>query len=227
MCCERLKELCFTNCDFRPERGSSLILESCGSLEKVCLDKFTGLYDSDIISLSNKSRSLKSISLEQSWVSALTDASLKALGSNCPFLENVELDFVGFTSWSPSLITIEGILALINGCPIRVLVLKYARFLNDSAMETLSLAYPCLETLEIERPHIVTDLGIGFVVNFPRLVNLKITWCCSITNDGLKLLIGSETLHHLMIKNCPRISEQGVQGAARHVCYEQVLPRRC
>ncbi|KAJ3695501.1 hypothetical protein LUZ60_000878 [Juncus effusus] len=200
ICCERLEEVNLCCCALGPESGLSLILGSCSSLEKVRFYTCTGLDDSDIISLSKKSRGLKSISLMMS--SPLTDVSLKALGSNCPSLENVELAF-----WYPeSSITIEGILALVNGCSIRVLVLRHARFLNDSAMQALSLASPCLETLEIEKARQITNLG--FLINFPRLVNLKINGCHRITDDELEPLIKTKKLHHLMIKNCPRISHK-------------------
>ncbi|KAJ3695528.1 hypothetical protein LUZ60_000905 [Juncus effusus] len=200
ICCESLEEISLFECALRPESGLSLILGSCSSLEKVRFYTCAGLDDSDIISLSTKSRGLKSISLMIS--SPLTDVSLKALGSNCPSLENVELAFW----YLESLITIEGILALVNGYSIRVLVLRHARFLNDSAMQALSLAAPCLETLEIEKARQITNLR--FLINFPRLVDLKINGCHRITDDELEPLIKTKKLHHLMIKNCPRISHK-------------------
>ncbi|KAJ3676158.1 hypothetical protein LUZ60_003570 [Juncus effusus] len=196
ICCDKLKELSLVECGLRPESVSSLILQSCSSLEMVCLDRCDDLYDSGLISLSEKSRGLKNISLKSFSVTYLTETSFKALSRNCPSLENVEFavpSVRSFPEWAPS-ITIDAILALTNSCLIRALVLKNVDFLSGSAMDALSLASPRLETLEIKRARRLTDLGIRFVNNFPRLVNLLIIRRHRITDDGLKPLIETKKL---------------------------------
>ncbi|KAJ4792573.1 F-box/LRR-repeat protein 14 [Rhynchospora pubera] len=225
--CEILKEVSLVNCVIEPERGLSFLLSSCASLEKLTLDTCTGLRDSDFITLSQNSHGLRSISLRlfsqsSSYQATLTDASFRALSINCPTLEEVELAFCDSEFPAASSITIEGILAVINSCSVRVLVLKSACFFNDVAMEALSSA-SFLECLEIERCQEVTDFGIGFVSKFPCLANLTICKCLGVTDDGLKLLVESKMLDSLVVKDCPRISDQGVQGVARRVAYSQDL----
>lgn len=225
--CERLKEVSLVNCVMKPGRGLSFLLGSCASLEKLNLDTCTGLHDDDIITLSRTSRGLRSISLRlfslsSNHQSTLTDASFIALGTNCPLLEEVELAFCDSQFPTVSSITIEGILAMINSCSIRVLVLKSASFLNDTAMEALSSA-PFLERLELERCQEVTDLGIQFVLRFPSLAELTICRCLGVTDDGLKPFVESKLLDSLVVKDCPRISDQGVRRAARRIAYSQDL----
>ena len=137
-------------------------------------------------------------------------------------LEEVELAYYDSQFSTVPSITIDGILAVINSCSIRVLVLKSASFFNDAAMEALSSA-PFLESLEIERCQKVTDLGIGIVLRLKCLANLTICRCLGVTDHGLKPFVDSKLLDSLVVKDCPHISEQGVHGTARRIAYSRDL----
>jgi F-box and leucine-rich repeat protein 2/20 len=223
MRCERLKEVSLVNCVMKPERGLSFLLGGCASLEKLNLDACTGLHDDDIITLSQMSHGLRSISIclfshSSNYQSNLTDVSFIALGTNCLMLEEVELAFDHSLFPTVFSITVKGILAVINSCSIRVLVLRGAPFLNDVAMKDLSSA-PFLECLEIDRCQNVSNVGIGCVLRFPCLSSLTISRCLGVTDDGLKPFVESKLLDSLVVQDCPGISDQGVQGAARRIAY--------
>ncbi|KAJ3695531.1 hypothetical protein LUZ60_000908 [Juncus effusus] len=191
------------------DQGLFILSINCPSLTNLILCHCSFLTDSGLSHLTS-CKKLVDLSIVDCRV--IKEHSLIVLGKCLRRLKRLELN-LGPLGWHPK----KPLVA-----ESRAMVLKDARFLNDSAMKTLSLASPCLETLELERAHKVTNLGIGHVIKFPRLVNLKITECDQITDDGLKPLVETKKFVYLMIKNCPCISDQGAQQAAKHVCYEHV-----
>ncbi|KAK1268656.1 F-box/LRR-repeat protein 14 [Acorus gramineus] len=226
--CESLKELSLVNCIMGPGRGLSCMLGICEALEKVYLEKCDGVGDSDMVALASKSKRLKSLSLRLSpdflTLSndpyGLTDDSLKAVACGCPKLEEFRLaysygDFPFF-----SYLTLDGLLSLIQRCPIRVLALECVYFFNDFGMEALCSAN-LLSTLELVQCQEISDEGIQFISRYPLLTALKLSKCLGVTDLGLKPLVGSKKLEVLMVEDCPQISEEGVQGIARSVSYKQ------
>ncbi|KAG1363250.1 F-box/LRR-repeat protein 14 [Cocos nucifera] len=232
ICCEEMKEISLINCIMTPSRGLSYLLGKCQALEKLLLDMCIGLKDSDMMALSQQSSNLRSISLRlpsqflapvlANTPLRLTNDSLKALARGCPMLEVVELSFSDVEFPSLSCFSQDGILMLIQSCPIRVLTLNSTCFFNNSGMEALCSAQ-LLQTLELVKCQEVSDKGILLVIHFPCLTNLKLRRCLGVTNDGLKPLVGSQKLESLTVEDCPQISEEGVQGAARSVSYKQDL----
>ena len=89
-------------------------------------------------------------------------------------LQVVDLSFTPCSPDWPSEIgfTQQGFLALIQSCPIRVLVLNTANFFDDEGMKALSSS-PHLETLELILCHAVTDAGMRFIAHTPCLSNLN------------------------------------------------------
>lgn len=232
ICCEEMKEISLTNCVMTPSRGLSCLLGKCQALEKLLLDMCIGVKDSDMIALSQQSSNLRSISLRLpsqflapvlvNTPLRLTNESLKALARGCSMLEVVELSFSDAEFPSFSCFSQDGVLMLIQSCPVRVLTLNSACFFNDSGMEALCSAN-FLQTLELVKCQEVSDEGILLVIRFPFLTNLKLHRCLGVTDNGLKPLVGSQKLESLTVEDCPQISEEGVRGAAKSVSYKQDL----
>ncbi|KAH7688465.1 F-box and leucine-rich repeat protein 2/20 [Dioscorea alata] len=230
--CDELKELSLMNCIIASGRGLSFVLGKCKSLEKLHLDMCIGVKDADMAALSRCSENLKCLSLHLpsqflapvlvNSPSQMTDDSLRALAQGCSMLEEVELCFSDGEFPSISCFTQNGILTLIESCPIRVLVLNSCCFFNDVGLAALCTAH-FLEHLELVKCQEITDDGIMLVMSFPYLNTLKLSKCLGVTDDGLKPLVGSGKLGTLIVEDCPQISEHGVQGTARSVSYKQDL----
>uniref|UniRef100_A0A5B7B8G1 Putative F-box family protein n=1 Tax=Davidia involucrata TaxID=16924 RepID=A0A5B7B8G1_DAVIN len=230
--CESMLELCLVNCIISPGRGLACILGKCKNLEKIHLDICVGLRDCDIICLAQKSSNLRSISLRVPSDFSLpvlvnnplrlTDESLKAVAQNCSRLESVSLSFSDGEFPSFSLFTLNGILTLIQMCPIRELALDHVYSFNDVGMKALCSAQ-YLQTLELVKCQEISDEGLQLVGQFPQLCVLRLSKCLGVTDDGLKPLVGSYKLELLAVDDCPQISERGVRGAAKSVTFKQDL----
>uniref|UniRef100_M8BAV3 F-box domain-containing protein n=1 Tax=Aegilops tauschii TaxID=37682 RepID=M8BAV3_AEGTA len=184
--CESLKDLRLAHIKTWPEIGLRVVLGKCKALENLWLEYVYALNDNDMIALFRSCSNLKSISLGlnlQRYCSedgycetrtSFTDNSIYALALNCPMLQIVDLKFTGCSRDWPSEIgfTQKGFLALIQSCPIRVLVLNTANFFADEGMKALSSS-PHLETLELILCHAVTDAGMRFIAHTPCLSNLN------------------------------------------------------
>lgn len=230
--CENMVELSLSNCIISPGRGLACVLGKCKNLEKIHLDMCFGLRDSDMINLAQSSSKLRSISLRvpsdfslpllMNKPLSLTDDSLKALAHNCTMLESVRLSFSDGEFPSFSSFTQDGILTLIHKCPVKELALDHVCSFNDAGMEALCSA-EYLEILELVGCQEISDEGLQLVSQFSQLCILELKKCLGLTNDGLKPLVGSYKLDRLVVEDCPRISERGVQGAARSVSFRQDL----
>ncbi|KAK6934813.1 Leucine-rich repeat [Dillenia turbinata] len=230
--CENLQELSLVNCIISPGRGLSCLFGKCKNLEKIHLDMCVGVRDCDIVTLAQKSQKLSSISLRvPSDLSLpllmnnplrLTDDCLKAVAKNCSMLETVRISFSDGEFPSFSSFTLNGILSLVQMCPIRELSLDHAYSFNDVGMEALCSAQ-YLKILELVRCQEITDEGLQLVSQFPKLCILRLSKCLGITDEGLKPLVGSYKLKLLVVEDCPQISGRGVIGAAKSVSFKQDL----
>ncbi|CDO98199.1 unnamed protein product [Coffea canephora] len=230
--CSSMLELSLVNCIISPGRGLACVLGKCSNLEKIHLDMCVGLRDADIVCLAHKSKNLRCISLRvpsdfslpllMNNPLRLTDESLKALAENCSQLDSVRLSFSDGEFPSLSSFTLDGILALIQMCPIRELALDHVYSVNDFGMEALRSAKH-LEILELVGCQEVTDEGLQLVGQFLQLRVLRLSKCLGVTDDGLKPLVGACKLEMLVVEDCPQISERGVQGAAKSVNFRQDL----
>ncbi|XBH61150.1 hypothetical protein VPH35_115649 [Triticum aestivum] len=231
-CCESLKNLRLAHIKTWPEIGLRVLLGKCKALENLWLEYVRALNDYDMIALSRSCSNLKSISL---WLNlqrhcsedgycetrtSFTDNSLYALALNCPMLQIVDLRFTGCSRDWPSEIgfTQEGFLALIQSCPICVLVLNTANFFDDKGMKALSSS-PHLETLELILCHWVTDTGMRFIAHTPCLSNLTLRACHKVTAVGVAELGHAHKLESLVIEHCGRVSLQAAQGVTKSVHY--------
>ncbi|GAA0175991.1 hypothetical protein LIER_29065 [Lithospermum erythrorhizon] len=230
--CDSMLELSLVNCIISPGRGLACILAKCKNLEKIHLDMCVGVRDCDIIGLAHQSRNLKSISLRvPSDYSVplltnnplrLTDVSLKAVSESCSQLESVRLSFSDGEFPSFSSFTLNGILSLLQMCPIRELALDHVYSFDDIGMGSLCSAQH-LEVLELVRCQEITDDGLQLVCQFPKLRVLRLIKCLGVTDYGLAPLSESYKLEILTVDGCPQISERGVQGAAEFVSFKNDL----
>ncbi|KAH7547450.1 F-box/LRR-repeat protein 14 [Ziziphus jujuba] len=230
--CDNMQELSLVNCMICPGRGLACVMGKCKNLEKIHLDMCVGVRDFDIIGLAQKSRNLRNISLRVPSDFSLplllnnplrlTDESLKALAQNCSMLESVRISYSDGEFPSFSSFTLDGILILIQNCPVRELAFDQVYSFNDVGMQALCSAQ-YLETLELVRCQEISDEGLQLVGQFPRLRILRLIKCLGVTNDGLKPLVGSYKLEKLAVEDCPQISERGVVGTARSVSFRQDL----
>ncbi|KAB2018936.1 hypothetical protein ES319_D08G264400v1 [Gossypium barbadense] len=230
--CENMQELSLVNCIISPGRGLACVLGKCRNLEKIHLDMCVGVRDSDIVSLAQKSSNLRSISLRvpsdfslpllMNNPLRLTDESLKAIAQNCLMLETLRISFSDGEFPSFSSFTLNGILSVIQNCPVRELALDHVYSFTDVGMEALCMAQH-LETLELMRCQEISDEGLQLVSQFPRLHVLRLSKCLGITNGGFRTLIGSYKLELLAVEDCPQISERAICGAARSISFRQDL----
>lgn len=155
----------------------------------------------------------------------LTDDSLNALALRSHMLEAVELMFYGCAPDWPSEIafTQDGLVTLLQSCPICHLVLRGANFFDDEGMEALSSAQ-FLETLELMQCVAVTDVGMRFLAQSPCLKNLTLQMCYEVTDDGVCEVARARDLESLTVESCSQISLEALQGAAKSVHYKVDCP---
>ncbi|KAL6602711.1 hypothetical protein ACP70R_043072 [Stipagrostis hirtigluma subsp. patula] len=185
-----------------------------------------------MITLAHSCSNLRSISL---WLTpqfnegrvfrtSLTDDSLKALALRCPMLQSVELIFWGCESTWPEIgFTQEGLVMLLQSCPIRDLVLSGANIFDDVGMKALSSAQ-FLETLELMDCIWITDAGMCLLACCPRLINLTLRQCDGFTDAGVTKVAHARNLESLIVEGCSRVSQEAVQGLAKSVRYEDDYP---
>ncbi|KAM3244717.1 hypothetical protein ACQJBY_056187 [Aegilops geniculata] len=217
LCCDNLKDLRLAHIITEPEIGLRFLLGKCKALETLYLEYVIGLKENEMIALFQRCSNLKTISLKlmPEFGTPLTDVSLKALALSCPMLQVVELTFsfcdpvwpteIGFTQ--------EGIVMLIQSCPIHALLLNGANILYDEGMKCLSSSQ-FLEKLELADCRSITDARMNFIIHAPCLSK-----CKKVTDDGMAVLARSQKLESLTIIGCCGISQEGVQGAAKSVRY--------
>uniref|UniRef100_A0ACD5Z514 Uncharacterized protein n=2 Tax=Avena sativa TaxID=4498 RepID=A0ACD5Z514_AVESA len=231
ICCENLKDLRLAHIITDLEIGLRSLLGKCKSLETLCLEYVFGLDENEMIALFQSCSNLKSISLRlmplhcysehgRDYRTPLTDDSLKALALSCPMLQVVELTFTFCSSDYPTEVgfTQNGIVTLLQSCPIRALVLNGASIFHDWGMKELS-SCQFLETLELVDCMSITDAGMDFIIEAPRLSNLTLRKCQNVTDNGMAALACSGKLESLTVVGCRQISQEGVQGAAKSVQY--------
>ncbi|MCO5586223.1 hypothetical protein L7F22_040162 [Adiantum nelumboides] len=227
--CEMLEELKLINCLISPNRGLGCILPKCKYLIRLHLDMCMGLRDRDLICLAKNTTGLKYLSLRcpsdfslavpANYSPQLTDESLKAIAKYCTILEDVSISFAdGCYPFVPCF-SLEGILALIEGCTmLKSLILDRVYAFNDYGMEALCVAR-ALEKLELIQCPEVSDDGMQLIRHLPSLKHLRISKCLGISDEGLAAFTGSYKLESLKIEDCPKISEKGAQGLAKVVYF--------
>ncbi|KAJ1262994.1 hypothetical protein BS78_09G150200 [Paspalum vaginatum] len=232
ICCDCLKDLTLVRITTVAEIGLCSLLSKCKALENLCLNYVFGLHDNDMITLAHNSRNLRSISLLlmpqhcEGYVyrTSLTDDSLKALSLWCPTLQSVELSFCGCEPDYPEIgFSQEGLVKLIQSCPIRDLTLREANIFDDEGMRALSDAQ-FLESLRLVDCIAITDTGMRLLARSRCLMNLTLEWCDGLTDDGLAEYARERKLESLTIEKCSKISLKAVQGAAKTVHYTNDCP---
>uniref|UniRef100_A0A0D9VM80 F-box domain-containing protein n=1 Tax=Leersia perrieri TaxID=77586 RepID=A0A0D9VM80_9ORYZ len=228
VCCDNMKELRLAHIVTKPEIGLRFLLGKCRTLEKLWLEYVIGLTDNDVIPLFRNCSNLRSVSLRLIplfcdfiyFRTALTDDSLKALALYCPMLEVLELTFTFISREYPSEIGFsqEGIVNLVQSCPIRVLMLNGDNAFDNEGMMGLSSS-KYLETLELVDCADIGDLGMCFIARIPSLRNLILRECECVTDNGVAELVHAQKLECLTVIGCHRVSLKAVQGAARSVYY--------
>ncbi|KAL6144897.1 hypothetical protein ACLB2K_055587 [Fragaria x ananassa] len=228
-----LKRLQFeVDANYSPGRGLACVMRKCKKLEKIHLDMCVGVRDCDIIGLAQNSSNLRSIYLRvpsdfslpllMNNPLRLTDECLNALSSNCSKLESIRISYSDGEFPSFSSFTLQGIITLIQKCPVRELAFDQVYSFNDAGMEALCFAQH-LETLELVRCQEISDEGLQLAVQFPRLSVLRLVKCLGVSDEGFRPLVGSYKLETLAVEGCPQVSERGVFGAARSVSFRQDL----
>ncbi|WVZ77730.1 LOW QUALITY PROTEIN: hypothetical protein U9M48_025557 [Paspalum notatum var. saurae] len=231
-CCDGLKDLTLARITTSAEIGLGCLLSKCKALENLCLYYVLGVHDNDMITLAQNSRSLRSISLMltpeecESYVyrTSLTDESLKALSLYCPMLQSVELTFFGCEpDWPEIGFTQDGLVTLIQSCPVRDLTLSGANIFDDKGMKALSDAQ-FLESLRLVNCIAITDAGMRLLARSRCLINLTLELCNGLTDDGVAEFVRARKLESLTIEKCSHISQNAVQGAAKTVRYTDDCP---
>ncbi|XP_020179155.1 F-box/LRR-repeat protein 14 [Aegilops tauschii subsp. strangulata] len=228
ICCDSLKDLRLAHIITEPETGLRFLLGKCKALETLYLEYVIGLKENETIALFQRCSNLKTISLrfmplrceDYEFRTPLTDVSLKALALSCPMLQVVELTFTFCEPMYPTEIgfTQEGIVSLVQSCPVRTLLLNGASILYDEGLKCLSSSQ-FLEKLELVDCRSITDAGMSFIILAPCFSNLTLRKCKKVTDNGMAELARSQKLESLTVIGCCQISQEGVQGAAKSVHY--------
>ncbi|GJM99144.1 hypothetical protein PR202_ga16221 [Eleusine coracana subsp. coracana] len=231
-CCETLKDLTLVRLTTVPEIGLHCLLSKCVALEKLCLSCITGIKDNDMVTLAHNCSNLRSISLllrpeyceGYAYRTALTDDTLKALALRCPMLQSVELAFFGcLPEWPEIGFTQDGLITLIQSCPIHELVLRRANIFDDEGMKALSCAQ-FLESLKLVQIIAITNAGMRHLACSPSLMNLTLELCDGITDDGVGEVVRRRKLDSLTTEKCAKVSQGAVNGAAKSVQYTDDCP---
>ena len=139
-------------------------------------------------------------------------------------LRSFELIFWGCDRHWPEIgFTQEGLVMLIQSCPIRDLVLSGAHIFDDEGMKAVSSAQ-FLESLELMHCVGVTDAGMRLLSCCPCLINLTLRQCDGFTDSGVTEVAVAWNLESLVIEGCSRVSLNAVQGAAKSVHYKEDYP---
>uniref|UniRef100_A0A453PXH2 F-box domain-containing protein n=1 Tax=Aegilops tauschii subsp. strangulata TaxID=200361 RepID=A0A453PXH2_AEGTS len=194
ICCDSLKDLRLAHIITDQEIGLRFLLGKCKALETLYLEYVIGLKENEMIALFQRCSNLNTISLrlmplhceDDQFRTVLTDVSLKALALSCPMLQVVELTFtLCGPNWPTEIgFTQEGIMTLIQSCPIRALLLNGASILYDEGMKCLSSSQ-FLETLELVDCCSITDAGMNFIIQAPCLRSLTLRRCKKVTDNGM------------------------------------------
>ncbi|RLN12202.1 hypothetical protein C2845_PM09G14500 [Panicum miliaceum] len=230
--CESLEDLTLARIATEKEIGLSCLLRKCKALKNLSLHYVHGLHDNDIITLSQNCNNLTSISLRLTpqfnegsvFRTSLTDDSLKALALRCHMLQSFELIFWACDcNWPEIGFTQEGLVMLIQSCPIRDLVLSGAHVFDDEGMKAVSSAQ-FLESLELMDCGNVTNSGMRLLSHCPRLINLTLWQCDGFTDAGVTEVARARNLESLIIEGCSRVALNAVQGTAKSVHYKEDYP---
>lgn len=212
--CENLKELRLARIVTAQVFGLRFLLGKCKALEKLWLEFVVGLNENELIKIFQNCSNLKSISIWRcsfQFGTALTNNTFKALALSCPMLQVLEISCrIGYTQ--------KGIVALVQSCPIRDLVLNGGSIFRDEGVEGLSCSR-FLERLHLVCCSSITDAAMNFIIESPCLSNLTLSRCDNVTDDGMAVLVRSQKLESLTVICCRQISQDGVQGAAKSVRY--------
>ncbi|XP_047313014.1 F-box/LRR-repeat protein 14-like [Impatiens glandulifera] len=224
ICFDSLEQLYLKNCVFNSGReGMACLLERSRKLKFVDLDMCFGVSDFNLHQLSLQSSDLRAFRIKTRSDIIIPYSSLKDIATNCSKLEWVSLSSDSeMPCFSPY--KYDGIMSLIEKCPLSYLSLDLTYPFNDVGMKALSSAQ-FLETLEIMRCQQITDEGMKVLSGLPNLRYLFIVKCLGITDNAFKPLFESYKLDELGVFDCPNISPQGVcgRGIASCVRYRQDL----
>jgi F-box/leucine-rich repeat protein 2/20 len=230
--CESLEDLTLARVLTEKEIGLRCLLRKCKALKNLCLYYVHGLQDNDMVTLSNNCTNLTSISLRlipqhtEGYIfrTSLTDDTLKALALRCRKLQSFELILCGCDERWPEIgFTQEGLVMLIQSCPIRNLVLSGAHIFDDEGMKAISSAQ-FLESLELMHCINVTNAGMRLLAHCPCLINLTLRHCHRFSDAGVTEVARARKLETLVIEGCSRVPPEAARGAATSVHYKEDGP---
>jgi len=98
--------------------------------------------------------------------------------------------------------------------------------LTDAAMQRLG-PMPNLRTIVLRRCHLLTDAALLHLAHVaPRLAHIDISHCFRITDGGFTILSHMPELTELAARECPRLTQRGLNALARTAARLQVLDLR-
>ena len=191
-------------CGGNPAKKRSLAVLENELLSKVL---FSGLLDSiDVITICNVSKRIKLVSrkslrrLDLHQMN-LSDVDIPILVENYPSLQQLDL------AWCNKL-TSTGLCSLAPSQPAmgRLSQLQDISFhgierVDDAAVEQLSQWLSELRTIDLTKTR-VTDRGCYSLCKFKKLGCCKLVLCKDITDEGVKILSGIQSLRELTLGCC-------------------------
>ena len=152
--CTNIEDLDLSDTDNRiTDVALRAIAQHLPTLQLLHLGWCSGISDSGVIELARNCHALKALDLSNTL---FTDASVSAIASNCPMLEDLNL-----TTDDASLLTDKSVIALARHCPsLRVLNLC-GTAVTDVGMEAFRIGVCSLEELTLDGCKDVSDAGVA------------------------------------------------------------------
>jgi hypothetical protein len=104
----------------------------------------------------------------------------------------------------------------VHDATVTRLVLR--RETTDQAMGMLVRRFPTVVSLEVKARYgeaALTDQGLRAVSSLPSLTFLDLTWCCNVTDAGVRAVVSSCTaLKSLRLFCCKKLTDEGVRAVS-------------
>jgi hypothetical protein len=102
---------------------------------------------------------------------------------------------------------------------------------TDQAMGMLARRFPTVASLEMKYGDgfaALTDQGMRAVSRMPALTFLDLTWCCNVTDEGVRAVVSSCTaLKTLNLYFCIQVTDEGVRAVVSSCTALRSLSLRC
>ena len=231
--CPLLQSISFSSCSLVTDKTAKAISKYLPGLLHIDLS-YNSVSDVGVIFLANGCHLLQSIIMEDS---AVSNASLIAIGQNCPHLQNVNFSGgEGITDIGVSALvlgctmlesitltdchemTSESTRTIATGCPrLQYVFLHYFQYLDDDGLAALAHGCPLLKNLRLSTLYGLGDKfgsHIGMMKNMTEVMFERIGM---LTDENLTdIVAGCSQLRKIELESCQSITSQAMIAIGAH-----------